>query len=178
MEENQASEIKQPDSGRGMNPMLIIGAVVVLAIVGGGILLLSNKSSSTPQSPEVVLDDSIMMAATPSSSDSAMMEDESMEEDSMMEEGETKSFTLEAGSFYYKPSTIAVKKGDKVKVTINSVDMMHDFVIDEFDAKTEIAKSGTSASVEFVADKTGSFEFYCSVGTHRAQGMVGTLVVQ
>lgn len=173
MEENQASEIKQPDSGRGMNPMLIIGAVVVLAIVGGGILLLSNKSNSTPQSPEVVLDDSIMMAATPSSSDSAMME-----EDSMMEEGETKIFTLEAGSFYYKPDTITVKKGDRVKVTINSVDMMHDFVIDEFDAKTEIAKSGTSASVEFVADKTGSFEFYCSVGTHRAQGMVGTLVVQ
>jgi uncharacterized cupredoxin-like copper-binding protein len=32
--------------------------------------------------------------------------------------------------------------------------------------------------VQFVADKTGTFEFYCSVGNHRQMGMVGTLVVQ
>lgn len=161
MEDNQNSEVKQPETGKGMNPMLIVGAIVVLVIVGGGIFLLSNKPQTTTQMPEVVLDETLMTAATPVSST-----------------GEVKTFTLEAGSFYFKPNTISVKKGDSVKVTINSVDLMHDFVIDEFDARTEIAKSGTSATVEFVADQTGSFKFYCSVGSHRAQGMEGTLIVQ
>lgn len=92
-------------------------------------------------------------------------------------QGDVKVFTLEGGSFYFKPNVIEVKKGDKVKVVLNSVSMMHDFVIDELNVKSAQAKSGTSTSVEFVADKVGSFEFYCSVGEHRAQGMVGTLVV-
>ncbi len=88
-----------------------------------------------------------------------------------------KTFTLEAGSYYYKPNVINVKVGDKVKVVVNSVDMMHDFVIDELKVKSTVAKSGTSTEVEFTADKVGNYEFYCSVGSHRKMGMVGTLVV-
>jgi cytochrome c oxidase subunit 2 len=94
-----------------------------------------------------------------------------------MTEGDVKVFTLEAGSFYYKPNVINVKKGDKVKVITNSVDMMHDFVIDELKVKSVVAKAGSSAEVQFTADQVGSFEFYCSVGSHRKMGMVGTLVV-
>jgi nitrite reductase (NO-forming) len=37
---------------------------------------------------------------------------------------------------------------------------------------------GETTSVEFVADKTGTFEYYCSVGAHRAMGMTGSLVVE
>ena len=32
--------------------------------------------------------------------------------------------------------------------------------------------------LEFTADKAGSFEYYCSVGEHKAMGMVGTLKVE
>jgi len=32
--------------------------------------------------------------------------------------------------------------------------------------------------VTFVADKAGEYEFYCSVGQHRANGMVGKLIVK
>ena len=32
--------------------------------------------------------------------------------------------------------------------------------------------------VEFTVDKTGTFEYYCSVGQHRANGMVGNLIVE
>ena len=60
---------------------------------------------------------------------------------------------------------------------VYSVSMVHDFVIDELGVKSSVAKSGHSTSVEFVADKVGSFEFYCSVGQHRTNGMVGTLTV-
>jgi uncharacterized cupredoxin-like copper-binding protein len=50
--------------------------------------------------------------------------------------------------------------------------------VDEFDARTVIVQPGQTAEVEFVADKTGTFEYYCSVGTHRQMGMVGKLIVE
>jgi hypothetical protein len=38
--------------------------------------------------------------------------------------------------------------------------------------------AGASDVVEFTADKAGTFEYYCSVGNHRAMGMKGTLTVK
>ncbi len=132
--------------------------VLAILVVLGGYYFLSQKPSP-----------STTMTTTQSSPASASAV--------AIMEGDVKVFTLEGGSFYYKPNMIEVKKGDKVKVVINSVSMMHDFVIDELDVKSEMAKSGSSTTVEFTASKVGRFEFYCSVGQHRAQGMVGTFVV-
>jgi nitrosocyanin len=88
-----------------------------------------------------------------------------------------KTVEIEAGSFYYKPNTITVKKGEKVKIVMNSVSMMHDFVIDDLNVKMPVVQNGNTGTVEFTADKVGTFEYYCSVGQHKAQGQVGTLVV-
>jgi plastocyanin len=55
---------------------------------------------------------------------------------------------------------------------------MHDLRIDEFNAKTSVIQGGQTQTIEFIADKTGSFEYYCSVGTHRQMGMRGTLTVK
>jgi len=55
---------------------------------------------------------------------------------------------------------------------------MHDFVVDEFGAKTDTLQTGQSDTITFVADKTGTFEYYCSVGNHRAMGMKGNLIVK
>ena len=87
------------------------------------------------------------------------------------------AISVEAGSFYYKPNLIRVKKGEKIKLTLNSVSMMHDFNIDELGVKVPVTKSGSSSTVEFTASKVGEFQFYCSVGNHRAMGQVGTLIV-
>jgi heme/copper-type cytochrome/quinol oxidase subunit 2 len=84
---------------------------------------------------------------------------------------------LEAGSFYYTPNTITVKKGTPVKIVMTSVDMMHDFVIDELDVKLPIVQSGNTGEIEFIPETVGEFEYYCSVGEHRANGQVGTLIV-
>jgi len=85
---------------------------------------------------------------------------------------------VEGGSFYYKPNEIKIKVGEKVKLTLNSVDMMHDFVIDALNIRTPIVKSGETGTVEFTVDTPGEYEFYCSVGQHRANGMVGKLIVE
>ena len=38
--------------------------------------------------------------------------------------------------------------------------------------------TGQIDEVEFVVDKAGTFEYYCSVGNHRQMGMVGKLIVE
>lgn len=97
---------------------------------------------------------------------------------SMQTDPKTKVFTIDAGSFYYKPNEVKVKKGDTVKIVMNSKDMMHDFNIDELEVKIPITKPGSSAEVTFVADTAGTFEFYCSVGIHRQQGQVGKIIIE
>lgn len=92
--------------------------------------------------------------------------------------GAVKEFTITGDNFSFSPSTIKVKKGDKVKITFINSEGFHDFVIDEFGAATKQLRSPASEVLEFTADKAGTFEYYCSVGTHRAMGMKGMLVVE
>jgi heme/copper-type cytochrome/quinol oxidase subunit 2 len=73
--------------------------------------------------------------------------------------------------------TINVKEGDRVRIEFTSIGGFHDFVIDEFNAATDQIGAGQTSSVEFVANKKGTFEYYCSVGSHRAMGMKGTFIV-
>jgi plastocyanin len=64
-----------------------------------------------------------------------------------------------------------------VTVNFTSDQWFHDWVVDEFDAATEKVETWGTTSVTFVADQVGEFEYYCSVGAHRANGMVGMLIV-
>lgn len=93
-------------------------------------------------------------------------------------QAEVKEITMDAGAFYYSVKEIKVKKGEKVKIVMTSKDMMHDFNIDELNVKLPITKSGETNTVEFTADKVGTFEYYCSVGQHRKMGQVGKIIVE
>ncbi len=91
---------------------------------------------------------------------------------------ETKEFTVTGSNFKFDPATIAVKYGDIVKITFVNSGGVHDLKIDEFNAATEVLKTaGQRETITFVANKLGSFEYYCSIGTHRQMGMKGTLTV-
>ena len=73
---------------------------------------------------------------------------------------------------------LIVNEGDKIRIEFTSGQGFHDFVVDEFNAKTSRVNDGGSTSVEFIADKKGIFEYYCSVGEHRQTGMKGKLIVK
>jgi nitrite reductase (NO-forming) len=64
-----------------------------------------------------------------------------------------------------------------VKIVLVNKGGIHDLVIDGFNVRTPQIGDGKSAEVTFVVDKTGTFEYYCSVGNHRQMGMVGKLIV-
>ena len=73
---------------------------------------------------------------------------------------------------------IRVKQGDRVRIEFVSTEGFHDWALDEFGAATERVNPGTQTSIEFVADRKGTFEYYCSVGKHRANGMKGKFIVE
>ena len=75
--------------------------------------------------------------------------------------------------------TLRVSEGALVRIEYESTQGNHDWVVDEFGAATDIVGPNDGVTVvEFVADQSGEFEYYCSVGSHRANGMVGLLVVE
>ncbi len=93
-------------------------------------------------------------------------------------ETDTRVITVTAGNFTFSPTEIRVKKGETIKIVLDNKEGIHDFVIDEFNAKTKQIQGPGTVDVTFTADKAGTFEYYCSVGKHRAMGMKGNLIVE
>lgn len=93
-------------------------------------------------------------------------------------DGEQVTIDMTGSNYEYDVEEIRVQEGDTVTVNFTSSEGFHDFVVDAFDAQTERVNVGEQTSVTFVADTAGTYEYYCSVGNHRAQGMVGTLIVE
>lgn len=93
-------------------------------------------------------------------------------------EAPIKTFTVTGQNFSFSPSNLTVSKGDKVKINFVNAGGTHDWVLDGYGVRTAVIQSGQVSTVEFTADKLGSFEYYCSVSNHRQLGMTGQLVVQ
>jgi len=121
-------------------------------------------------------------AMMPATSDGATSgENQMMKTENMMggnAAGVAKEFTVVGSNYKFSLAEIKVKKGDLVKINFRSESGFHDFKIDEFGARTKQLQAGGTETISFVADKTGTFEYYCSVGSHRATGMVGKLIVE
>lgn len=76
--------------------------------------------------------------------------------------GEEKSFTVAARKFQYTPNLIRVNRGDTVTIRLVSEDVHHGFYLDAYELQMS-ALPGQDGVVRFVADKTGRFNFRCSV---------------
>ena len=89
-----------------------------------------------------------------------------------------KEFRMTAKQFKFDPDTIEVNKGDTVRLIVTSTDVPHGIAIPEYGINAKLAV-GTPTTIEFVADKTGTFNAFCSVfcGSGHS-GMKGTLIVR
>ena len=182
MEENNT---QLPPPGGSRKRLIVAVVIIVLAMVAYT-LTQKGKNQQDTEGTETIQDESIQsddstdvgsnndeeaMGGNATSQPETVVTDPSAQ-------GEVKVFIVEAGPFYFTPAEIKVKKGDKVKIILNNVKGFHDWVIDEFNARTAQINGPATAEVEFVADKVGTFDYYCSVGNHRAMGMVGKLIVE
>ena len=138
-----------------MKKYIFISIVVLTLAIAGGVLI-SRKQS-------VQKTDSKVEAANVIANNPA---------------GPVKEFTVNGSNFAFDPATITVDKGDTVKINFKDDDGRHNLVVDGYNISTNVIGGGESDTITFVADKTGSFEFYCSVSNHRDLGMSGTLIVK
>ena len=152
-----------------MNKTLLL-IIVLVVLAAGGVLYAQSQNKPATQ-PSNTAEPTTTVNTPISPSAGAAME--------RTESGTVKEFAVEGKDFSFSPAEMTVKQGDTVRITFtNTGNMQHDFVIDELGVASKKLVGGEKEMIEFVADKAGTYEYYCSVGNHRAMGMVGTLTVE
>jgi len=148
---------------------------LVLLVILGGFVYMNMKSGSVE---DVVVTPTTDIGQQPVviTEEPTMTIDETTQ--SVTNDQTVKEFNVDGSNFKFSVAEMKVNKGDTVKVTFNNVEGMHDWVVDEFNARTKQIQAGELETITFVADQTGTFEYYCSVGKHRQMGMVGNLIVE
>ncbi|MBI5700155.1 cupredoxin domain-containing protein [Candidatus Saganbacteria bacterium] len=83
-----------------------------------------------------------------------------------------------AKRYEFIPNAIEVKAGRPVRLILTSEDVTHGFALKEFGIDKQI-ETGKETIVEFTPDKTGAFDFRCSVFCGLGHmGMKGKLIVK
>lgn len=85
---------------------------------------------------------------------------------------------ISAKKFLYTPNIVRINRGDEITIRLTSEDVTHGFFLDGYGVETH-AGPGEAGSVTFIADRTGRFNFRCSVTCGEFHPfMVGYLVVR
>lgn len=185
----------------------VIFIIVILLLVAAGWYFMQPSSlqeenntpttDTTTESAPVTDDAAVEMEGEMSTESEAVDTSVSAEEAAMGTKGEgveleadtavesdvtaeptVREFTIDSFNYGYSMDEIRVNEGDTVTINLTNSGGFHDWVVNEFGAATDQIQAGDTTSVTFVADAAGTYEYYCSVGSHRAQGMVGQLIVE
>lgn len=141
--------------------IIAVIAIVIILIAAGGFALYHNSTGNVTSNTNTAAGSSGNTASSTVASSSGSSGS-----------GNDVVISLTAQRFQYSPGTITVHKGDHVTINVDSVDTVHGIYIPDYGV------SGVD-SVQFVADKAGTFTFRCPTpcgSGHR--DMVGTLIVQ
>src|SRR4051812_1936782 len=111
-----------------------ITIIVLVILIGGAVFLISlSKKAEAPVGEthtDMTANQNVTQPLTtipPASSSSGTSTATS----------KVKEFTVTGQNFSFTPSTISVKKGDKVKIIFKNGDGFHNLIIDEFNVKTK-----------------------------------------
>jgi plastocyanin len=89
-----------------------------------------------------------------------------------------REFSIRATDYRFSPDRIEVTQDDLVKLTVQSGDVAYSFTIDEYRLARRIPAGG-STTIEFRADRAGSFPYYSNMTNDgRHASMRGQLVVR
>jgi heme/copper-type cytochrome/quinol oxidase subunit 2 len=69
---------------------------------------------------------------------------------------------IDASQYEFSPAVISVNQGDRVTIELNSTDVVHGLYLDGYGLEVT-ADPGQIATLSFIADKSGTFRFRCSV---------------
>lgn len=74
----------------------------------------------------------------------------------------SRELRIAASQYEFGPAVISVNQGDRVTIELVSTDVVHGLYLDGYDLEVT-ADPGQTASLSFIADKSGTFRFRCSV---------------
>lgn len=69
---------------------------------------------------------------------------------------------VDASMFAFAPAEIKVNQGDQVTIELTSSDVVHGLFLDGYNLQLT-ADPGQTNKISFIADRSGSFRFRCSV---------------
>ena len=84
--------------------------------------------------------------------------------------------TVTAGSYYYQPSSLTIDVNDSIEFINNGG--FHDVVVTSGPELLELPATSGSSIGTLTFTLPGTYEYICSVGSHAANGMVGTIIVE
>lgn len=76
--------------------------------------------------------------------------------------GTEHSVRIEASQYEFEPGVIQVNPGDRVTIELVATDVVHGLYLDGYDLQVT-ADPGQTARLTFIADRSGTFRFRCSV---------------
>lgn len=147
--------------------------VIVLVVIVGGYFLLRRSYQAPSPTPDEIPAKEI---SQPIKTQPTVLDEETSKQQLA---GGVKEFNMTAQKWQFNPGTITVNKGDTVKLHVESVDVAHGFELSAFGVNERL-EPGKTVDVEFVASKTGTFTFACTVSSCGSghSGMKGQLVVK
>ncbi|MGH8971926.1 MAG: cupredoxin domain-containing protein [Acidimicrobiia bacterium] len=92
------------------------------------------------------------------------------------EDGNVPALEVEGRDYSFEPSDLTATAGEAKIELKNTGAVEHDLTID--DPKLKVTALAGQTKSGTVTLEPGSYEFYCAVAGHRAQGMEGKLTVQ
>jgi cytochrome c oxidase subunit II len=89
-----------------------------------------------------------------------------------------RQFTLTARDYSFSPNRVEATQDDLIKLTVQSADVAYGFAIDDYRLSRRVPAGG-STTIEFRADRPGTFPFYSNLSNDsRHSQMRGQLVVR
>lgn len=172
-----------------MNKIILI-IIVILVVIIGGYFLLSEKEQTleeieTQQSPSLKVPapgfesvpETVVM---PNEKGSELLDESVNSEPVFIPAPIEHKISMNANNFSFSPSSLSVNKGDTVTIAM-STSGSHTFTINELSVNESLIGGfygSGNKTFSFIANRTGTFEYYCSVGGHRGAGMTGSLIVE
>lgn len=172
---------------------VLIGIVIALTLVGLVVAGVTKvRMARQAAAPEVVADVAPIVVAPAAEvpvvaapvianqkdADTGIAIQGSVGSDVKVAAPKVRDITIVAKNFKFEPSQITIKQGEKVNLTVKSAEGVHSLFVSGYDVRSDAKGMGESATVSFLADKTGTFGFWCEVGSHKALGMTGKLIVE
>jgi heme/copper-type cytochrome/quinol oxidase subunit 2 len=90
----------------------------------------------------------------------------------------TRPHAIVASRYRFEPSRIEVREGDLVRIELRSRDIAHSLTIEAYRIAKRVGP-GQSLSFEFLAERTGTFPFFCDLKAEEGcRQMRGELIVR